>query len=74
MMKKYPQSDSFALVRDCQGRYNGTVPKNQADFLPLSKDTINGLEELGFVLRRIQQRMTAEGFEIVDGQIRKVRS
>jgi hypothetical protein len=38
----------------------------------LSKDTLIALEELGDVLRRIHKRMIFEGYEIVDGNIRKV--
>lgn len=38
----------------------------------LSKDTLNALEELGDVLRGINKRMIFEGYEIVDGNIRKV--
>ena len=38
----------------------------------LSKDTLNALEELGDVLRGIHKRMVFEGYEIVDGNIRKV--
>ena len=38
----------------------------------LSKDTLNALEELGDVLRGIHKRMIFEGYEIVDGNIRKV--
>jgi hypothetical protein len=38
----------------------------------LSKDTLNALEELGDVLRGIHKRMIFEGYEIVDGTIRKV--
>lgn len=38
----------------------------------LSKDTIDALEELGDVLRGIHKRMVFEGYEIVDGNIRKV--
>lgn len=39
---------------------------------PLSKDTLNALEELGDVLRCIHKRMTYEGYEIVDGVVRKI--
>ena len=38
----------------------------------LSKDTLNSLEELGDVLTSIHRRMISEGYEIVDGVIRKV--
>ena len=38
----------------------------------LSKDTLNSLEELGDVLKSIHRRMISEGYEIVDGVIRKV--
>jgi len=37
----------------------------------LSKDTLNALEELGNVLRNIHKRMIFEGYELVDGHIRK---
>lgn len=40
----------------------------------LSKDTLDALEELGDVLRGIHRRMVSEGYEIVDGNIRKVVS
>lgn len=39
---------------------------------PFSKETIEALEELGEVLRNIQHRMTKEGYELVDGKIRKM--
>lgn len=38
---------------------------------PLSKDTLLALEELGDVLKSIHRRMVSEGYEIVDGVIRK---
>ena len=38
----------------------------------LSKDTLNALEELGYVLKSIHRRMIAEGYEIVDGVVKKV--
>lgn len=37
----------------------------------LSKDTLDALEELGDILRGIHKRMVSEGYEIVDGVIRK---
>lgn len=37
----------------------------------LSKTTIDALEELGGVLGNIHKRMISEGYEIVDGVIRK---
>lgn len=37
----------------------------------LSKETLDALEELGDVLRSIHKRMVSEGYEIVDGKIRK---
>jgi ribosomal protein S19E (S16A) len=40
----------------------------------LSKDTLDALEELGDVLKGIHKRMVSEGYEIVDGNIRKVMS
>jgi hypothetical protein len=40
----------------------------------LSKETLDALEELGDVLRGIHKRMVHEGYEIVDGNIRKVVS
>ena len=38
----------------------------------LSKDTLNALEELGDVLKCIHKRMVSEGYEIVDGVVKKV--
>lgn len=38
---------------------------------PLSKDTLLALEELGDVLKSIHRRMVSEGYELVDGAIRK---
>lgn len=40
----------------------------------LSKDTLCALEELGDILRDIHKRMISEGYEIVDGNIQKVKS
>ncbi|TAN36362.1 hypothetical protein EPN27_01810 [Patescibacteria group bacterium] len=37
----------------------------------LSKDTLSALEELGDVLKSIRKRMYTEGYEIVDGVVRK---
>jgi hypothetical protein len=42
------------------------------DLTPLSEDTLIALEELGEVLKQIHRRMKSEGYEIVDGVIRKV--
>ena len=44
---------------------------NEHVFQTLSKDTLNALEELGEVLRNIHKRMIFEGYELVDGHIRK---
>ena len=41
---------------------------------PLSKDTLLALEELGDVLKSIHRRMVSEGYELVDGVIRKKTS
>jgi hypothetical protein len=38
---------------------------------PLSKETLNALEELGDVLRGIRKRMISEGYDIVDGKVCK---
>lgn len=38
---------------------------------PLSKETLLALEELGDVLKSIHRRMVSEGYELVDGVIRK---
>lgn len=62
----------FRLVMECQGWYNDTVPYG-IDSSLLSRDTLNALEELGLILRSIHRRMTAEGYEITDGRIKKVR-
>lgn len=35
----------------------------------LSKDTLKALEELGDVLKTIHRRMSADGFEIVNGVV-----
>ena len=37
----------------------------------LSRDTLKALEALGAVLRGIHGRMLREGYELVDGAIRK---
>lgn len=37
----------------------------------LSRDTLSALEELGEVLRCIHKRVVFEGYEIIDGNIRK---
>jgi hypothetical protein len=37
----------------------------------LSKETLSALEELGDVLRGIHKRMISEGYEIINGTIRK---
>jgi hypothetical protein len=38
----------------------------------LSKDTLNALKELGDVLKSIHRRMVSEGYEIIDGVVKKV--
>lgn len=38
----------------------------------LSQETLNRIEELGAVLKRIQSRMRNEGYCIVDGAIMKI--
>lgn len=40
----------------------------------ISKETLTALEELGDILKRIHQRMTFEGYEIVEGSIQKTSS
>lgn len=37
----------------------------------LSLDTLNSLQELGGVLRGIRKRMITEGYELINGIIRK---
>lgn len=39
---------------------------------PFSKDTTIALEKLGEILKSIHSRLLSEGYEIVDGNIRKV--
>jgi len=50
----------------------GTLLCDDKASVVLSKDTLNALEGLGDVLRGIHKRMILEGYEIVDGNIRKV--
>lgn len=38
----------------------------------LSGDTLDALEELGGVLKAIRKRMYAEGYEIINGNVRKI--
>jgi hypothetical protein len=40
----------------------------------LSQDTLDALEELGDILRGIHKRMISEGYELVDGHIKKMKS
>ena len=40
----------------------------------LSKETLNALQELGTVLKRIHKRMLSEGYEFKNGVIRKALS
>jgi hypothetical protein len=49
----------------------GTLLCDDKASVVLSKDTLKALEELGDVLRGIHKRMVFEGYEIVDGNIRK---
>lgn len=39
---------------------------------PLSDDTLRALYELGEILRPIRKRMLSQGYEIVNGRIRKI--
>lgn len=63
----------FHLVMECQGEYNDVVPYGFV-LSPFSQETLHALDELGLILRGIHRRMTAEGYELVDGRIRKVES
>ena len=56
-----PQKGQAGLLRD----------KKVVSQYPLSKDTLLALEELGDVLKSIHRRMVSEGYELVDGVIRK---
>lgn len=56
-----PHKGQAGLLRD----------KKVVSQYPLSKDTLLALEELGDVLKSIHRRMVSEGYEIVDGVIRK---
>jgi|AntRauTorckE6833_2_1112554.scaffolds.fasta_scaffold68592_2 hypothetical protein len=38
----------------------------------LSKDTLRALNELGNILRKVQSRMTSEGYKIEKGCIQKM--
>ena len=40
--------------------------------VPLSRDTLDALEELGEILKCVRKEMIADGYEIVDGVVRKV--
>ncbi len=71
------------LRNDQQNTSQINLHKGQSGFLrgekvvsqyPLSKDTLLALEELGDVLKSIHRRMVSEGYELVDGAIRKKTS
>ena len=49
----------------------GTLSNNPVRPYIFEKETIASLKELGKVLQRIHNRMTAEGYEIFEGQVRK---
>lgn len=53
---------------------NNTTPSSLSlfDSRSLPDETINALEELGAALRVIHKRMVTEGYELVDGIIRKI--
>ena len=59
-----PHKGQAGLLRD----------KKVVSQYPLSKDTLLALEELGDVLKSIHRRMVSEGYELVDGVIRKKTS
>lgn len=40
--------------------------------VPFSRDTLDALEELGKILQCVRKEMIEDGYEIVDGVIRKV--
>jgi len=50
---------------------HSTAPRDNANDC-LSVESLNALEELGEVLRDIRKRMRSEGYEIVDGVVRKI--
>lgn len=39
---------------------------------PLSQETLDSLDSLGTVLRRIRKRMIVEGYEIRNGKVRQI--
>jgi hypothetical protein len=52
-------------------------PKDQAkpvykSQVPFSRDTLDALEELGKILQCVRKEMIEDGYEIVDGVVRKV--
>lgn len=53
---------------------NSTTPSSPSLLVSMSlpSETINALEELGGALRAIHKRMVTEGYELVDGVIRKI--
>ena len=67
MNSLHAQQNTAPTVEATEGLLRG----NEVSVV-LSKDTLIALEELGDVLRRIHKRMIFEGYEMVDGNIRKV--
>lgn len=75
-LRNKPINDDIFVPNEGQG---GSLCSNKASLhcpslnsnSPLSKETLNALEELGDVLRGVHKRMVSEGYEIIGGIIRK---
>jgi hypothetical protein len=63
-----PKEGQHGLLRDDHASLEQPSSNKK---LPLSKETLDALEQLGEVLRGIYKRMNSEGYEIIDGKICK---
>ena len=69
-MDIYENSDNIKSSKNTQ---NEVVPLDPSEW-QFDDDTIIALSDLGDVLRRIHNRMKAEGYTIIDGQVKKLET
>lgn len=62
----------MSKLRNKERTAQNTVSNDQKESVILPKETLNSLEELGDILRKIHRRMVSEGYEIVNGNVQKM--
>lgn len=62
----------MSKLQDKECNTQKVVSDKTQESLVLSKETLNSLEELGTILRKVHKRMASEGYKIIDGNIQKM--